>query len=245
MHVMTHSGFFPELQDFHSVHDNAPFSAADTGTILYAGWLDLGVLETIKFFFSVRTLITRNSICFGYFSVCFAKPNHIFFGLFRCFGPVSKQPKQTEKISKKQISIRVSSKHLIFFSVRTETNRNSTCFGCFSFFFFVKPNKIFFGLFQCFGPVSRQPKQTELMVWGIKKVYILTNLLLFRLVFCLFRLFRNAKTPCFETPKLPVSILKRNNRNKRLVSDSAETSFGCFNTKQVSEDTLVGPIRYQ
>ncbi len=46
----------------------------------------------------------------------------------------------------------------------------------------------------------------------------------------------------FETPKLSVSILKRNNRNKRLVSDRAETSlgssFGCFDTKLVSEDTL-------
>ncbi len=73
------------------------------------------------------------------------------------------------------------------------------------------------------------------MVWGIKKVDILTNFLLFRLAFCLFG--------CFETPKLPVSILKRNNRNKRLVSDSAETSFGSsfgyFDMKLVSEDTLV------
>jgi hypothetical protein len=47
---------------------------------------------------------------------------------------------------------------------------------------------------------------------------------------------------CFKTLKLPVSILKRNNRNKRLVSDSAETSFGysfgCFDTKLVLEDTL-------
>ncbi len=44
-------------------------------------------------------------------------------------------------------------------------------------------------------------------------------------------------------PKLPVSILKRNNRNKRLVSDSAETSFGssfgCFDKKLVLEDTLL------
>jgi hypothetical protein len=75
-------------------------------------------------------------------------------------------------------------------------------------------------LFRYFRPVSKQPKQKELMVWGIKKVNILTNLLLFRLVFCLFRLFRNTK--------LPVSILKRNNCNKRFVSDSAVTSFGCF-----------------
>jgi hypothetical protein len=31
---------------------------------------------------------------------------------------------------------------------------------------------------------------------------------------------------CIETPKQAVSVLKRNNRNKHLVSDSAETSFG-------------------
>jgi hypothetical protein len=53
-------------------------------------------------------------------------------------------------------------------------------------FFFRENQRFFFGLFRCFGPVSKQPKQTELMVWGIKKVDILTNLLLFRLVFCLF-----------------------------------------------------------
>jgi hypothetical protein len=61
----------------------------------------------------------------------------------------------------------------------------------------------------------------------------LTNLLLFRLVFCLFRLFQNTL----------VSILKRNNRNKHLVLDRVESSFdsrfGCFDTKLVSEDTLV------
>ncbi len=55
-----------------------------------------------------------------------------------------------------------------------------------------------FSLFQCFGPVSKQPKQTELMVWGIKKVDIWTNLLLFRSVFCLFQLLRNNETPCFD-----------------------------------------------
>jgi hypothetical protein len=47
-------------------------------------------------FFSVRTETNRNSICFGSFSVCFAKPITIIFGLFWCFGPVSKQPKQTD-----------------------------------------------------------------------------------------------------------------------------------------------------
>jgi hypothetical protein len=38
----------------------------------------------------------------------------------------------------------------------------------------------------------------------------------------------------FETLKLSVSVLKQNNRNKRFVSDSAETSFGSI----VSKDTL-------
>jgi hypothetical protein len=62
----------------------------------------------------------------------------------------------------------------------------------------------------------------------------LTNLLLFRLVFWLFRLFRNTETPCFD--------IKAKQPKQRLVSDSAETSFGssfgCFDTKLVSEDTL-------
>ncbi len=67
-------------------------------------------------------------------------------------------------------------------------------------------------------------------IYGIRNlVYILTNLRLLQLAFCLFWLFRNTK--------LPVLILKRNNRNKRLLLDSAETSFGssygCFDTKLV------------
>jgi hypothetical protein len=33
---------------------------------------------------------------------------------------------------------------------------------------------------------------------GMKKVDILTNLLLFPLVFCFFWLFRNTETPCFD-----------------------------------------------
>ena len=45
-----------------------------------------------------------------------------------------------------------------------------------------------------------------------------------------------------ETSKISVSVQKRNNRNKRFVSDSAETSFGssfgCFESKLVSKDTL-------
>ncbi len=138
-----------------------------------------------------------------------------------------------KKISKKQISIRVSSKQLTFF----RSNRNNLKLNLFWLFFglfFRETKQNFFVLFRCFGLVLKQPKQTELMVWGIKKVHILTNLLLFRLSFVCFG--------CFETPKLPALILKRNNRNKRLVWYSAETSFGssfgCFDTKVISEDTL-------
>jgi hypothetical protein len=66
------------------------------------------------------------------------------------------------------------------------------------------------------------------MVWG-------TSLLLFRLVFCLFRLFQNTKTPYFD--------IKSKQPKQTSVSDSAGTSFGssfgCFDMKLVSEDTLV------
>ena len=54
---------------------------------------------------------------------------------------------------------------------------------------------------------------------------------------------------CFgsiETPKLAVSVWKRNNWNKSFVSDSAKTSFGssfgCFESKLFSKDTLFSPL---
>jgi hypothetical protein len=92
------------------------------------------------------------------------------------------------------LSTRVSSKQFFFRfeQKQTETQSVSVFFGV------CGRHKILFGWFRCFGPVSKQPKQTKLMVWGIKKVCIITNLLLFRLVFCLFRLFRSTETPCFN-----------------------------------------------
>jgi hypothetical protein len=54
--------------------------------------------------------------------------------------------------------------------VQTETNRNQSVSVVFQLVFFAKPPKKIFGLFWCFGQVSKQPKQTEIMVWGIKKV---------------------------------------------------------------------------
>jgi hypothetical protein len=47
------------------------------------------------------------------------------------------------------------------FSVRTKTNRDSTCFGCF-LVCLAKPINYYFRLFQCFGSLSKQPKQTDL-----------------------------------------------------------------------------------
>jgi hypothetical protein len=41
------------------------------------------------------------------------------------------------------------------------------------------------------------------------------------------------------TPKHAVSIKKRNNRNKPFVSDCVETSFGSFESKLASRDTLL------
>ncbi len=66
-----------------------------------------GVLETIKFFFPVRTETNRNSICFGCFLVCFAKPKNIRFVSVFWTGIetniiVSIQTETTRKVSKKR-----------------------------------------------------------------------------------------------------------------------------------------------
>jgi hypothetical protein len=120
----------------------------------------------------VFRFVSRNQKTF--FSDC--------FGLFRCFGSVSKQPKQTQLCQNKQKNlqktfyIRGSSKQLIF--VFLGSNRNKLKINLFRLFFglfYAKPNNFFFGLFRCFGLWSKQPKQTELKVWGIKKVDIFNN----------------------------------------------------------------------
>ncbi len=73
---------------------------------------DLGCPRNNQIFFSIRTETNRNSICFSCFSVCFAKPKNIFFGLcwfdsvFRtCIETTETNrtlSKQTEKISKQR-----------------------------------------------------------------------------------------------------------------------------------------------
>jgi hypothetical protein len=163
-------------------------------------YVPVGCPRNNQISFSVLTETNRNPICFGCFSVCFSKPKNIFFGLlwfvsvFRISIKTTETnttlSKQTEKSLKNVFYIRGSSKQLIF--VFLGSNRNKPKINLFRLFFglsYAKPNNFFFGLFWCIGPLSKQPKQTELQVWGIKKVHILTNLLLFRLVFCLFRLF--------------------------------------------------------
>ncbi len=72
------------------------------------------------------------------------------------------------------------------------------------------------------------------MVCEIKKVDILTKLLLYWLVFCLFQLFRNTETPCFD--------IKAKQPKQMSCFGSAKTSFGssfgCFYMKLVLEETL-------
>ncbi len=56
--------------------------------------------------------------------------------------------KQTKKISKKRSLLGDPRKRYFFFSVQTETNRNSICLSYFSVCFFAKPKHFFFGLFR-------------------------------------------------------------------------------------------------
>ncbi len=96
--------------------------------------------------------------------------------------------KQTKKNLQKTFSIRRSPNRKNFFLGSNLNKPKLNLFRLFFGLFFRETKKNIIGLFWCYGPVSKQPKQTELMVWEIKKVDILTNLLLFRLVFCLFRI---------------------------------------------------------
>ncbi len=65
--------------------------------------------------FDFRTETNQNKISFAFVSVCFVKPKTKYFALFRCFKPISKQPKQTELFRNKP--------------KQTETNRNNPKFA--------------------------------------------------------------------------------------------------------------------
>ncbi len=108
-----------------------------------AGW-DQGVLETIKknFWFEPKRTETQSvSVVFGLF-----RETKLIFSV--CFG-VSDQYRNNrnkpKKVSKKQISIRVSSKQLIFFFFGSDRNKPKlSLFWLFFGQFFAKPNKKIF-----------------------------------------------------------------------------------------------------
>jgi hypothetical protein len=138
--------------------------------------------------------------------------------LFRCFDPISKQPKQTEifvKIPKSALYQNVSV-GLLFVSVQSKQTNSL-------FHYRSKTTET-----NCFETNRNNPKFSE-------KYQNMIPIKLFWFVFCLFRFNLNTETRCFGE--------KRNNRNKRLVSDSPKTSFGssfgCFKSKLVLKDILV------
>jgi hypothetical protein len=113
--------------------------------------------------------------------------------------------------------------------VRTETKAKLYLFRLF-FGMFYRETKVLFQFISVFRTGIETTETNKLMVWGIKKVDILKNVLLFRLVFCLFRLFRHTETPCFD--------IKAKQPKQTSCFGWCRCSFGCFDTKLVSEDTL-------
>jgi hypothetical protein len=85
---------------------------------------------------------------------------------------LSIKTEKKEKISKKCSLLGVLETVNFFLC----SNRNKPKLNLFRLFFSLvfRETKFFFsvcfGLFRCLGPVSKQPKQTELMVWGIKRL---------------------------------------------------------------------------
>jgi hypothetical protein len=70
----------------------------------------------------------RHKICFGCVSVCFVKQKTKNFFLFRCFEPISKEPKQTELVRNKP----KQTKATLNIPKNTKICSLSNCFGWFS-----------------------------------------------------------------------------------------------------------------
>jgi hypothetical protein len=88
----------------------------------------------------------------------------------------------------------------------------------------VKPKPKDFGLFPCFEPISKQPKQIELFRNKPKQtettLNFLKNILTFKLfgwVFSLFRFNRNIETLCFgkEAKQPKKTVLKQTEKNEK------------------------------
>jgi hypothetical protein len=86
-------------------------------------------------------------------SVCFAKPKNVFFGLFRCFGPALKQPKQTEqpkqtrKIFKKRSLLRGPQNREFFFRLEPKHTKTQSVLVVFRLAFSRNQQIFLLGLF--------------------------------------------------------------------------------------------------
>jgi hypothetical protein len=83
------------------------------------------------------------------FRVCFVKPKRKKFGLFWCFEPISKQPKQTDLLRNKPKQTETTLNFLKNFQIYSLFNclgGSSVCFGSIESL--------------CFGIEAKQPKQT-------------------------------------------------------------------------------------
>ncbi len=138
--------------------------------------------------------MNRNSICFGFFR--FVSRNQTnFFSVCFSFSNLYRNNRNKPKKSQESKSLLGCPRTIN--SVRTKTNQNSTCFGCFWFVFFAKPNKIFS---VCFGVLDRywsNRNKQNLWYWELNGLYF-NKFAVVLVVFCLFRLFRNTETPCFD-----------------------------------------------
>ncbi len=121
-----------------------------------------------NFFFGSNQNIPKLNV-FRLFFGLFRETKNIFFGLFWCFGLVSKQPKQkdilskqTEKISLKTFSIRGSQKPLIFFLGSNQNKPKLIRFRLFFGLLFRETPKFFSGLFRCFGPYRNNRNKQNL-----------------------------------------------------------------------------------
>jgi hypothetical protein len=109
--------------------------------------------------FSVRTETNQNSICFSCFSICFAKPKNIFFGLFRFVSvfltgietteknrTLSKETETNRKSLKKRFLLGGCRNSSFFFSGSNWNKPKLNLFLLFSVCF-LRNQHIFFGLF--------------------------------------------------------------------------------------------------
>jgi hypothetical protein len=129
----------------------------------------LGVLKTVNFFSRFEPKQTETQSVSVVFRFAFSgHPTKIFQFVSVCFDVLDQYWNKRNKQNLWYGMVWCPWNNQIFFLIRTETNRNSICFGCF-LICFVKPKIIFFGLFSCFGLVSKQPKQTEFSLNKPKK----------------------------------------------------------------------------